>query len=244
MGLKLGKRSAIYDKRTIKFASILSKKLPDVPSDYNFDIKYPGCDTPMYLNDRLGDCVIAGRAHNLRRFELIEQQKVITIKDSDVKKEYFKESGGKDSGLNMLSSLKMWRKGWKLNGKIYTIDAFAQVMPTDSLDIKNCIYLLNGCYTGVALPISAQKQVGKIWTITSGPDAILGSWGGHCIYLVAYNIEGPICITWGAYQSMTWEWFAKYCDEAFGIVDNSDKWLKKPGIDVLKLEEYLKEIAT
>lgn len=240
---KLGKAPAKIDSRTILLASILGKTLPPIPSAYDFDAAHPGCDAPMFLNDRLGDCVIAGRAHQTRRFELIEQKTVITITDDDVKREYFKESGGQDSGLVMLDSLNAWRKGWSAAGKAYSIHAFAAVDYASKADVRACIYLLNGCYAGVLLPRAAQRQIGKVWTVTTGPSARKGSWGGHCIYIAAYNAVGPVCITWGARQQMTWAWLAKYCDEAFGIVDNLDAWRQKPGIDVEKLEGYLTQIA-
>ena len=241
--LKLGKLQAEHDDRTIKLSAILNKTLPPIPAVYDFDQQHPGCDMPMFLNDQLGDCVIAGRAHMTRRFELIEQSKVIKITDAEVKKEYFKESGGQDSGLNMLDALNAWRKGWKAAGKTYNVDAFASVKASSNYMVSACIALLSGCYVGVALPLSAQKQVGKVWTITTGASARPGTWGGHCIYLVAYNLTGPICITWGARQQMTWAWLAKYCDEAFGVVDNRDSWLTKATIDVPKMEGMLKEIT-
>jgi len=67
-------------------------------------------------------------AHQTLRFELVEQGKVIHITDAKVEKEYFKETGGPDSGLVVLDSLKLWRKpGWRAAGKRYTIKAFAQI---------------------------------------------------------------------------------------------------------------------
>ncbi len=62
----------------------------------------------MFANDVHGDCVIAARAHLTLRFEDIEQGSILMIKDQDVLKEYFKESGGADHGLNILDSLNEW----------------------------------------------------------------------------------------------------------------------------------------
>ena len=71
-----------------------------------------------FLNDSLGDCVIAARANQTLRFEAAEQKKVLNITDAEVKREYLKEAGGADSGLVMLDSLNLWRKsGWKAAGK-------------------------------------------------------------------------------------------------------------------------------
>ena len=52
----------------------------------------------------------SGRAHQSLRFENLEQKSVITITDKDVTKEYFKETGGPDTGLYVLDSLNLWRQ--------------------------------------------------------------------------------------------------------------------------------------
>ena len=94
---KLGKLPARRDNRNLKMRAILREIIP--PPSYDFDATHPGIPTPMFANDHLGDCVIAGRAHQTLRFEDVEQKKVISISDDDVTKEYFSESGGKDLSL-------------------------------------------------------------------------------------------------------------------------------------------------
>jgi hypothetical protein len=109
---KLGKAPARRDKRNLKFAAILRTPVV-LPDEYDFDVLHLGVPTPMFGNDRFGDCVIAGRAHQTLRFELIEQKELISISENDVVNEYFKETGGPDEGLVVLSSLKSWRsQGW------------------------------------------------------------------------------------------------------------------------------------
>ena len=64
----------------------------------------------------------------------------------------------------------------------------------------------------------------------------------NCIYIVAYNKIGPIAITWGKHQQMTWAFYFKYCDEAYAVIDNRDYWLKNDPIDCNKLSSYLEGI--
>jgi len=45
-----------------------------------------------------------------------------------------------------------------------------------------------------------------------------GSWGGHAVFVPAYDARGLICITWGALKRMTWEFWAAYCDEAYALL--------------------------
>src|SRR3954464_2591636 len=121
---KLGKAKARRDPRNLKLKTILRAPVK-VPKEYDFDTAHKGVPTPVFANDRFGDCVIAGRAHQTLRFELIEQKKVIGITDGEVVREYLLETGGKDSGLIVLDSLSRWRtRGWIAAGSRYFITAF------------------------------------------------------------------------------------------------------------------------
>jgi hypothetical protein len=88
--------------------------------------------------------------------------------------------------------------------------------------------------------------------ITGSPDQPItrspadpGSWGGHAVYLVAYDQNTLTCITWGQLKKMTWAWFDKYCSEAYALV--SKDWVKASGLapsgfDLVTLEEDLKAV--
>lgn len=240
---KLGKAPTKPDPRNLKFAAIL-KAPPPTPASYDFDLTHTGIPTPMFANDVYGDCVIAGRAHLTLRFEDIEQGAAPMITDKDVTREYFKESGGQDHGLVILDSLNLWRhKGWRAGGKSYKIHAYAQLDSTDSKEVQAAIYLLTAAYVGLALPKSAQAQLqaGQPWDVTNGAGSAPNSWGGHCVIIPGYNPTGPVCVTWGRKQQMTWAFFKKYCDEAYAIVDELDN-KKKKTIDVQKLMGFLNSL--
>ena len=242
---KLGKAPAKRDARNLMLATIL-KALPPVPAEYDFDLKHPGIATPMYANDTYGDCVIAGRAHQSLRFERIEQGADVTIKDQDVLREYMEETGGEDSGLIVLDSLKAWRKvGWRFGRHKYNVAAFAEVHRSDHDEVRAAIYLLTGAGIGLSVPKSAQAQIqsGKPWDVVGGPAAKPGSWGGHYVYLSGYTETGPVCVTWGRKQQMTWAFLQKYCDELYAIVDNKDRFVRGSPVDVAKLEQYLSQLG-
>lgn len=237
---KLGKAIAKRDVRNLKLATLLRAPLK-LPKNYDFDTKHPGIPTPMFANDAYGDCVIAGRAHQTLRFENIEQGSVLMIKDSDVLHEYRKETGGPDTGLIVLDSLKLWRKqGWKVGKRNYKIQAFAEVDFKNRSQVRQTIYADVGIGLGVQLPLSAQKQMqtGQRWDVATGPNAAPGSWGGHYIYVPGYTTAGPVCVTWGRKQQMTWAWLDKYCDEAYAIFDAKNSF-KKSFIDKKKLTSFL-----
>ncbi len=148
------------------------------------------------MNDQLGDCVVAATANTTRNFENFEQGKDPTITDEDVKVQYFKETDGPDTGLVELDHLNTWRKdGFLVGDKVYKIHAFASVDWKNHTEVKYCIYLLNGIFLGLALPITAQSQLSSgIWTIVNpgSPDAVPGSWGYHAVIGQAFTPDSPV----------------------------------------------------
>jgi len=249
--IKLGKKPAKTDSRNLKLATIM--KVPvAVPSDYDFDISV-GKKIPksMFGNDTYGNCVIASRGHQTRMLEWVEHQKLVSVTERGVVKEYFKETGGMDEGLVMLDSLKLWRKvGWKTNASYFRffrepfkIHAFAEVDPHNRSEVEAGLFLLSGLQLGLNLPYTAAVEfdANKPWTKTTDPP---GTWGGHCVTAVGYDLYFIHCVTWGQKQSIGWSFFRKYCDEAYAIVDEAEKWVgeTQPGIDVEKLEDYLNSL--
>lgn len=243
--LKLGRLPARYDRRTLRLRNVL-RELPPPPDAYDVDAGLPVTmtDDRVFVNDQLGDCVIAARAHMTMRFEDFEQKSLVNISDDEVKTEYFYETGGIDSGLVMLNSLNFWRKtGWKAAGQSYTIYAYGNADPRDHTSLMQIISLLRGAYIGIYVPQSALDQfnAGQPWTYVPGSPIR----GGHCIYLKGYSPFGPECVTWGKPQKMDWNFYDRMCEEAYGVVDNRDNWLgDNSPVDLTLLDNYLHEVAT
>lgn len=247
MDKKFGKLAPIIDNRTIPLSAILiEEKLPALPSSYDVDDAVNGIEDNFTFNNTVyGDCVIAARAHQTLRFEKFEQGTQVEITDQEVIDQYFEETGGEDSGLYLLSSLKDWRKnGWKVGNKIYTIYAFASVDWKNHDEVKHCIHLLGGVNFGMKVYAKDIEQfdAGQDWELTGN-----NGWykGGHGVYSYAYGYDkqGLECMTWGVRQKMSWDFWDARIDEAYGIVDNRNDWLEYSPVDVEKLDGYLKEIT-
>ena len=78
--------------------------------------------------------------------------------------------------------------------------------------------------------------------VTSGPGSRKGSWGGHYVYVPGYTPPGPVCVTWGRKQQMTWAWFAKYCDEAYAVFDAKNRF-RKPAVDEARITSFLRSLG-
>lgn len=242
--LKFGKKPAKRDKRNLKLSAILKAPVT-LPDEYDFDVNNKGVPTPMFANDDYGDCVMAGRAHQTLRFEKVEQGILIKITDKDVLREYLKETGGDDSGLVVLDSLKLWRKrGWSAAKQRFKIKAFAQIDQTNRQEVKRAVFMDIGVGFGFTLPDAAitQFHAGKPWEVVSGPSSRRNPKNGHYVYVPGYTKVGPVCVTWGSKQQMSWAFLNKYSDEAYAIIDAVDTAKKKRNLDVEKINDFLASV--
>jgi hypothetical protein len=227
--IKLGKRPRRKDIRSIPYKRVRVPVtvLPPPPSTFDAQAKFSVVDTNMFLNDVYGDCVLAAAYHFLVVMEKWETGQILTPTDTEIKNTYFALTGGSDSGLVILDFLNYFRQsGIPIRSKLYKIKAFVTVDWTDKLEFTDCVYYLYNVFCGIELPLSAKTQFenGQPWTVTTGPDAEPGSWGGHGVYGPAYleivevNEIGPVFETWGVRQQATWAWVKKYFSEMYGLV--------------------------
>jgi hypothetical protein len=243
-----GKAPAKQDDRTLKLADILLAAdvllaEDPLPAEYDFDDKHKEIPTPPpnYLNPPLDNCVIAGRAHQTLRFEMVEQSGLINITDEDVRREFDKQTGGVNNDIETLESLKLWRKrGWEAAGQHFKIKAFAKIDQGDRELIKRMIYINLGVGLGFFLPDSAiaQFKAGQPWEVTRDK-----AKHGHYVYVPGYTKDGPVCVTWGCKQQMSWAFVDKHCDEAYVIIDAVDTPEKKRNLDEEKINKFLETCA-
>jgi hypothetical protein len=254
--IRLGLNKKELDPRTLRLKSVLKTVLPIIPETFNLDnvgLK----DQRMFGNNVWGDCTIAGEAHQTLRFEQYEQGKLLNISDDEVLAKYWGDQGAiqrptrkflcysypggwsskPDNGLDMITALKSWQKGWTCAGETYSIDAYGVIDPSNQQAVRTILYLLNGGYIALALPLSAKSQT--IWdAVDDSQGGMAGSWGYHCVYLTPkVTTEGLECATWGTYQRISWTFLAKYCYQCFGVIDQIDS--KESILDVDKLNSYL-----
>ena len=227
----LGRKAVKHDSRTLKLAQYLTPQLPPPPPEKNWTDGV--LDWGMMLNNQLGCCTIAGAAHAIQIWSRNATTE-ITVGDNDVLLAYQMWDGynpsdpSTDCGGIELDVLNNWRKtglaGHKLN-------AFASVNVFNITEVQQAITLFGGVYVGLALPLTANYQLNnnQIWDVdlTAGNDNNPGSWGGHCVFVCAYDAVGPICITWGKLQQMTWAFWNKYCDEAYALFGTD--WINTGG---------------
>lgn len=226
---KLGRKAIKTDTRTRRFSHYLTTELPTPPDAISWSKNID--EWGLMKNDVVGDCTIAACGHALQVWSANTGNE-ITVSDEDIIATYSKWNGydPKDSTTDCggieLDVLNDWKKQGFCN---YKLLAFTAVNPKKIHEVKTAIYLFGGVYIGVSLPISAQNQT--IWDVVKDDgngNTIAGSWGGHAVYVCAYDKTGVTCITWGKLLKITWKFWNTYCDESYGILGQN--WFNDSGV--------------
>jgi hypothetical protein len=222
---KLGKKSARHDPRTFVYAKYRTGNVT-APQQAHWG---EGLQFAMLGNNEYGDCVEAGYAHQCEIWGDRSGSPFVPT-EAEALGAYSAITGfnpnepNTDNGTDILTALGYWENTGMAGHQITT---YASLNPLSQDEISESIAFYGGAYIGLQLPTSAQAQVGQQWTVTTGPDARPGSWGGHCVPLCGYGPDQLFCVTWGALQSLTWEFLTTYCDEAYVML--SQEWIEATG---------------
>jgi len=247
--IKLGKKAARHDARTLQFANYVKVTAPPAPPKLEDWTKKVG-NWPMMLNNTLGDCTCACAGHMIEEWTTYAKPTGYTPTDPQILQAYEAVGGyvpgqpNTDNGAVILDVLNYWRQTGIAG---HPIRAYVSVDPKNHPEVIDSTYLFGNCYLGVQLPLSAQTQT--VWSVPPGGatgQGAPGSWGGHAIPVVEYDARGLTVITWGAKKRMTWSFLDAYCDEAYAVL--SDDFIAATGqapngFELAQLDADLTEIG-
>lgn len=252
---KLGKKAPKRDHRTLQMSRYRTAPV-EVPAEVSWVRELS--DLGMMLNDQIGDCTVAAAGHMIQQWTTYAGAPII-LPDADILTAYESPSVGNynpndpstDNGAAMLDVLNYWRKTGIGAHKIL---AYVQVNPKNALEVREAVMLFGNVYMGVQLPASVEGSDPDApplpWTVpdggTSSENGIPGSWGGHCVPIVAVSPETLTCITWGQTLKMSHGFWGDYVDEAYAVL--SIDWIEKNGLapsqfNVAQLEADLKIVT-
>ncbi len=231
--LKLGKQPARHDPRTLLFATYATAALPAPPPSLNLTtkIKVPW---GMMDNAQLGDCTCAAAGHLIMEWTANAQSKIFTPSDPQIVAAYSAitgynpKTGANDNGAQEIDVLNYWRQP---ASPVTRFRPSSRSSPPTT-PIHGWDWIFGGCYIGLALaqerPGPDQQQAALVRPSRgTWGDGVPGSWGGHAVPVVAYDSRSLTVVTWGALQTMTWGFWAAYCDEAYAIL--SPDFLEQKG---------------
>jgi hypothetical protein len=250
--LKLGKLTARHDPRTLLLASYTTPTLPAPPPALNAAKQVKG-SWGLMDNDQIGDCTCAAAGHLIMEWTASAQSKMVTPPDQQIVAAYSAitgynpTTGANDNGAQELDVLNYWRQQGIAG---HRIQAFIALEPSNHTHVMDAVWIFSGCYIGLALPKSAQAQTSNklTWSVPpqgTGGDGAPGSWGGHAVPVVAYDSRSLTVVTWGALQTMTWGFWAAYCDEAYAVLSpdylkqKAGKTVAPNGFNIQQLQEDL-----
>jgi hypothetical protein len=200
----------------------------------------PAGEYPIDGNAEYGDCTIAGTDHAVRAWRALYGDFGVLPTEEQIVAEYFKLTGGEDTGLNEAFVLKTWRgPGLKLFGG--QIKAYAPVPPKDTLQILQSIAFYGCAYLGIICgePQQEQFQEGKPWVWVPGQEE-----DGHCVVATGYTSTGLLCKTWGGEAELTFGYLAHALEEVWCIISHQLVEAKKDnlGLDLAALEADLAKV--
>jgi hypothetical protein len=217
----MGKLPAVADSRRLQFSAYTAAVLPPTPP--TSDRTYGITDwTPMgnIGEHPCGDCAYASAGHMEMAWSMGTTKKPVIIPEDVIVGDYATgtgynpATGAGDNGSVLLNVLEQWRTtgiGGNKNAAYGGLDL------SDPEHVRQAIHFWGGAYVGVMLPKSAEEQFDRnlTWTTPWFSPIV----GGHAFPLLSYSATHLWCITWAKIQAMTWDFFFRYCDEAFAVVD-------------------------
>ena len=187
--------------------------LPPPPKSYD---AHNGCTAyRMFLNDSLGICVVAEFANTITGLTYATLGKPTDINDSDVRENYFNQTGGRDNGLDLASALDYWNRYGLVDadGKLHKPDVYGGVDPQDidGFDLAN--YYCDGLDIAISTPSSFMNS--------DNGDTL--DWSGgrpgpidHCVAISGKREDGCFkLITWGGIRWVTPRWIEACTGEAW-----------------------------
>jgi len=253
--MKLGALPRDFSVKVPTFEAYLTnpKALPAFPSVVDRESKVSSW--PMYCNDTVGDCTIAGMLHSIGAMSTYASGAEVLFSDTEALAVYSAISGynpddpNSDVGCTLQQVCDYFEKtgAADTNGKVHKLAGYAEIGNyTNTTLLKQVLWTFGTVYVAVNLPDSAMDQfnAGQPWVPVAGSPID----GGHCI-VMQWNasdvIDGSSFITWGAEQRANNAWIHEYLCEAVAIV--SQDWIEAngdspSGLDLAQLIADSKEV--
>lgn len=242
--LRFGKKPPIKDYRTFMFPNYLKDDIPTPPENIDSTTRvYQNLHTvdprylfPMFANDEIGDCTVAGMAHGDTVWSGLVSNLSIYPLDL-VKKIYFHLTGGDDTGLSMLTVLDYFRKTSIAGEKIY---AYMSINPHNHTHVKQALMLFGGLFIGFQVQEKCMEDFkgGIAWT----PGKLINA--GHAVFITGYNKDELNLLTWGNTHRGTWGWWDYCVDEAYVVLPPEAVNPEfAPGFDFDKLQKDLVSVS-
>lgn len=197
---KMGRRRPVARGPRFSLKNYIQKSLPAPPAVCNYAPKATAALEQIYLNDTLGDCVIACMAHtedvltgNAGVTPTIYTPQQITKLYSEIGG-YMPGNPSTDNGCDEQTALNYWQR---TGNPLPRIQAWMAVNGNEPLEVRTALWLFENLMFGVELPDAWVNPMpsasGFTWGAAGPPDPD----NGHCFLGCGYSPSEVIISTWG-----------------------------------------------
>jgi hypothetical protein len=217
---RFGRRRPIAHHPHLKLHKYLMRGLPSPPAEVDYTKPATSALSQMYLNDRLGCCVIAGMAHLQGLFTGNAGTAPLIFTDQQIVQLYEAIGGYRpgnpdtDQGCDEQTALAYWQnRGAPLRSN-HRITGWLGVDATDLEEVRIALWVFENLLFGIELPDAwvnpAPQSSGFVWDVAGDPNLD----NGHCVVGVGYTSKGVMDCTWGLTGTITDAAVAKYAAPA------------------------------
>lgn len=242
--VRLGRIRTAAHPSVLRFGAFLdeARAAATLPPSINRRDKAATALARMYLNDRFGICVIAGKLHNLGLWSGADNAPVVMATDEEAYQQYQAICGIGDRGCVITQVLDVMRaKGLTAGGTSHRIDGYVTVDHRNKTQTMAAQYFFGASSIGINLP-DAWTRV-AVWDVTNSRIV-----GGHDVSPIDYDESGVYVSSWGRIYRMTWPAFTstRYVEEYYAML--APLWygadnLAPCGLDVTALKRALELIG-
>lgn len=215
---RMGRRRPVARCPRLSLKNYLKMSLPAPPESMGYAAKAEGALSQMYLNDSLGDCVIAGMAHvegvltgNVGNPAIFSDGQIMALYSAIGG--YVPGDPSTDQGCDEQTALNYWQQKGVVDRKIM---GWMSVNPSDSTEVRTALWLFENLIFGVELPDAWVNPMpsapGFVWESAGEADPE----NGHCFVATGYGPSGLQICTWGMLGSITNAAVQKYAGASEG----------------------------
>ena len=215
---RMGRKRPVARCPRLTLGNYLYRGLAPPPPSCDYTAKAAKAIGEMYMNNQLGDCVIAGVAHlvgvmtgNATGKPVLYTQKQIVALYSAIGG-YVPGDPNTDQGCDEQTALNYWQQTGAPAGH-HKIAGWIGVNGADPTEVRTALWLFENLCFGIELPDAwinpEPTHSGFVWDVAGDPDPN----NGHCVVGVGYDDKGVTIATWGMTGTITDAAIAKYATQ-------------------------------
>lgn len=214
---RLGRNRPVARCPRLSLGNYLMRGVPAPPDSADYSKQAAMALSQMYLNNQLGDCVIAGMAHVVGVFTGNSGSGAVIYDNEEIISLYGAIGGyvpgqpNTDHGCDEQTALNYWQHhGAPTPQGKHEIAGWISVNGADPTEYRTALWLFENLYFGLELPNAwinpFPSAPGFVWNVAGPPVRT----NGHCVVGVGYTPKGVTICTWGMLGLMTDAAVAKY----------------------------------